>query len=117
VHERGSHGCSFSTVEVGAAKAPLLPLFPEDAGLVVVVVVLNAPVPVPVPVEVDVPEPAVPVVPVAAAGGLTLKSVPVTTVTWDPGLTWEASSAMITAPDRELATACAAASEAGDLDE
>ena len=33
-----------------------------------------------------------------AGGALTLNSVPVTTVTWDPGCTWEGSSAMITAP-------------------
>ena len=53
-----------------------------------------------------------PVVEVEAGGGggaLTLKSVPVTTVTCEPGFTCEGSSAMITAPDMELATAWAAA--------
>ena len=69
---------------------------------------LADPVPADAPAEVGV---------VAAAGALTLKSVPVTTVTCDPALTWEASSAMITAPDMELATTWAAASSAGDLDE
>ena len=48
---------------------------------------------------------------------LTLKSVPVTTVTCEPGFTWVGSSAMITAPDMELATAWAAASSAGVFDE
>ena len=50
-------------------------------------------------------------------GGFTLKSVPVTTVTCEPGFTWVGSTAMITAPDMELATAWAAASSAGVFDE
>ena len=49
-------------------------------------------------------------------GALTEKSVPVTTVTWEPAFTWVGSMAMMTAPERELATACAAASWAGVLD-
>ena len=50
---------------------------------------------------------------VVAGGALTVKSVPVTTVTWEPGFTCVGSMAMITAPDKEFATACAAASWAG----
>ena len=53
---------------------------------------------------------------VVAGGALTEKSVPVTTVTCEPGFTCVGSMAMITAPDKELATACAAASWAGVLD-
>ena len=52
----------------------------------------------------------------APAAALTVKSVPVTTVTCEPGFTCVGSTAMITAPDMELATACAAASSAGVLD-
>ena len=53
---------------------------------------------------------------VGAAGAgraLTQKSVPVTTVTWEPACTWVGSMAMITAPEMELATAWAAARSAG----
>ena len=50
-------------------------------------------------------------------GALTLNCVPVTTVTCEPGFTWVGSSAMMTAPVMELATAWAAASSAGDFDE
>ena len=52
-----------------------------------------------------------------AGGASTAKSVPVTTVTCEPGFTWAGSSAMITAPVMELATAWAAANLAGVLDE
>jgi hypothetical protein len=107
VHERGSQGASGVTVEVGGANV-LLP----DGDVVDVVVggsVVAAPAAVaPVTAEVGV---------VLAGGGFTPKSVPVTTVTCDPVRTWLASSAMITAPVMELATACAAASSAGLLDE
>ena len=54
---------------------------------------------------------------VVADGGFTLNWVPVTTVTCAPGLTWVGSSAMITDPVMEFATAWAAASSAGVLDE
>ena len=54
---------------------------------------------------------------VVAGGALTVKSVPVTTVTCDPGFTCVGSRPMITAPDIEFATACAAASWAGVLEE
>jgi hypothetical protein len=96
------------TVAVGGAKALLLeeepefPVVPAPLGPVVVV----APVAAVVGVDAG-----------GAGGGLTLNWVPVTTVTCDPGDTWLGSSAMITEPDMELATACAAASSAGVLDE
>jgi hypothetical protein len=48
-----------------------------------------------------------------AAGGFTANWVPVTTVTWDPLVTWVGSRAMITAPEMEVATNWAAASAAG----
>ena len=103
VHERGSQGCSGSTVAVGGAKALL-----DDEGAVVVVVLGAAgPVAGP-PTDVGV---------VVVGGGFTLKSVPVTTVTCEPGFTWVGSSAMITAPDMALATVWAAASSAGVFDE
>src|SRR6516164_3253936 len=86
VHERGSHGASGVTVEVGGANA-LLP----DGDVVEVVVGGSV-------VVTAAPAAVAPVVGVVAAGGLTLKSVPVTTVTCDPALTWLGSSAMITAP-------------------
>jgi hypothetical protein len=111
VHDRGSHGASGSTVVVGAWNGPL---FAVDEDEVVGVVVLDAPTPEP---------PAAPVVPAAevgvtgAAGGLTLNWVPVTTVTRDPGCTCDGSSAMITAPVIEFATAWAAARLACDFDE
>ncbi len=54
---------------------------------------------------------------VVAGGAFTLNWVPVTTVTCEPGFTWVGSSAMITAPVMEFATAWAAASSAGDFDE
>ena len=52
---------------------------------------------------------------VAGAGGSTEKSVPVTTVICDPGLTLVGSMAMMTAPERELATRWAAPRSAGVL--
>ena len=72
--------------------------------LVVVVVVLAA------------AAPAAAVVVVAAGGALTEKSVPVTTVTCEPAFTCVGSMAMMTAPESELATTCAAASSAGVFD-
>ena len=60
--------------------------------------------------------PAAGAVVVVAGGAFTVKSVPVTTVTCDPGFTCVGSMAMITAPDIEFATACAAASWAGVLE-
>jgi hypothetical protein len=113
VHERGSQGASGVTVEVGGWKAPLLeddeeedPVDPVELDTAVVGVPTARP-----PVLPDAPTLA------AAGGGLTLKSVPVTTVTWEPGFTWEASSAMMTPPVMEFATACAAAISAWDFDE
>ena len=108
LHERGSQGCSGVTVAVGGANGPPVDddavddelADTEAAGAVLVVVLPCAPAPVP-PVTG------------AAGGALTLKSVPVTTVTCEPGCTCEASLAMITAPDKELATAWAAASSEG----
>ncbi len=107
MHERGSQGARGSTAEVGAWKAPE----PELRVLVVVdgvVVVVGAePVPIPFPV--------VAVLTGAGAGGSTEKSVPVTTVIWEPGDTSPGSSAMITEPVKELATCWAAARSAGVL--
>ena len=104
MHERGSQGCSGSTVGVGAWKAPEFPVVfrwcPTWLSSL-----LGAAAPAPVGAVV-----------VVAGGALTVKSVPVTTVTWEPGFTCVGSRAMMTAPDRELATACAAASWAGVLD-
>lgn len=48
-----------------------------------------------------------------AAGGFTLNWVPVTTVTWAPSLV--GPRAVMTEPDRDRATAWAAAWSAGDL--
>jgi hypothetical protein len=110
VHDRGSHFASGSTVVVGGWNLPLL----VDAEADVVVVVLDDPAPVPLPAPV-VPTAEVGVT--AAGGGLTLNWVPVTTVTWDPGCTCDESSAMITAPLIEFATAWAAARLARDFDE
>ena len=76
---------------------PVVPLLPDVVGVVL-----------------DVGPPAGPVV-VVAGGALTVKSVPVTTVTCDPGFTCVGSMAMITAPDMEFATVCAAANWAGVL--
>ena len=101
VHERGSQGWSDSTVGVGAWKAPEFPELPL-LGLVVVVVDVT-------------PAPPGEVVEVAA-GALTEKSVPVTTVTCDPGFTWDGSRDMMTAPESESATAWAAARLAGVLE-
>ena len=84
-----------------------MPVLPVLAGAVVVVVGAAGPVAAP-PVEVGV---------VVAGGALTVKSVPVTTVTCEPGFTCVGSSAMITAPVMELATAWAAADSAGLLEE
>ena len=104
VHERGSQGARGVTVEVGGANA--LP----DGDVVDVVVGGGVVVVGAAPGAGDVGV-------VVAGGGLTLKSDPVTTVTCDPVLTWLGSSAMMTAPVMELATACAAASSAALLDE
>ena len=109
VHERGSQGASGVTVEVGGANAPLPEGDVVDVAVGGSVVVVAAPAPVAL-VAADVGV-------VVAGAGLTLKSVPVTTVTRDPALTWLGLSAMITAPVMELATACAAASSAGLLEE
>lgn len=78
VHERGSQGASGVTEVLGAAKAPLLDEEPEFpvAPAPVEPVVLVPPVAADVGVDVG-----------AAAGGLTLNWVPVTTVTCEPGLT------------------------------
>ena len=67
-------------------------------------------------VVLGVAAPADVVVVVVAGGALTEKSVPVTTVTCEPGFTCVGSRPMITAPDIEFATACAAASWAGVLE-
>jgi hypothetical protein len=48
---------------------------------------------------------------------LTEKSVPVTTVTCEPGETSEGLYERITAPDRELATTWAAANSPASIDE
>ena len=109
VHDRGSQGASGVTVEVGGANA-LLP----DGDVVDAVVGGNVVVD---PALAPAAPPAADVDVVVDGGGLTLKSVPVTTVTCDPALTWLGLSAMITAPVMELATACAAASSAGLLEE
>jgi hypothetical protein len=100
-------------VGVGGWNAPELPLFPVfpvfplDGAVVGVVLA--------VPDDPD--ECAGVVVDVGgSAGGLTLKFVPVTTVTCEPGFTCVGSSAMITAPENELATAWAAARSAGVFD-
>jgi hypothetical protein len=103
VHERGSQGWSGSTVAVGGAKALL-----DDEGAVVVVVAVAAGIAVVPPADVGV---------VVVGGGFTLKSVPVTTVTCEPGFIWVGSTAMITAPEIALATAWAAASSAGVFEE
>ena len=104
MQDRGSQGCSGVTVGVGAWNAPL------DDGAVVVVtggaVVVGA----------ACAAGAVVAVVGAAGGGFTLKSVPVTTVTCEPGCTCVGSSAMSTAPDMELATAWAAAKLAAVLE-
>ena len=85
VHERGSHGASGSTVGVGAWNAPELPLLPvfpvfPPAAVAAVVEV--------VPLAADPDACAGVEVAVGGAGGFTLKSVPVTTVTCEPGVTW-----------------------------
>src|SRR5271168_3976269 len=98
VQARGSQGANGSTLDVGAWKAPELPVFPDVPVLPAVVGVV-----------LGVAAPAGAVV-VVAGGALTVKSVPVTTVTCEPGFTWVGSMAMMTAPDMEFATACAAAS-------
>ena len=103
MQERGSQACSGSTVGVGGAKALLDDEGADD------VVALGA-------VGTAVVPAAVAGV-VATGGGFTLKSVPVTTVTCEPGFTWLGSTAMTTAPDMALATAWAAASSAGVFDE
>ena len=72
-------------------------------------------VPVVVGVVLDVGTPAGAVV-VVAGGALTVKSVPVTTVTCEPGFTSVGSMPMTTAPDMEFATVCAAANWAGVLE-
>jgi hypothetical protein len=92
---------------VGGWNAPLLPV-EEFETEVVGVVVLEDPTPVPPGAEVGV---------TGAGGGFTLKSVPVTTVTWDPDDTCVGSRAMITPPVMEFATAWAAARLAGDFEE
>ena len=51
------------------------------------------------------------------AGGLTVKSVPVTTVTWEPGETSDGLYERITAPDIESATTWAAANSLASIDE
>ena len=66
MHARGSQGANGSTLGVGAWNAPELPVFPL--------------VPAVVGVVLDVGTPAGAVV-VVAGGALTVKSVPVTTVT------------------------------------
>ena len=79
VHERGSQGASGVTVEVGGANAPLPEGDVVDVAVGGSVVVVAAPAPVAlVAAGVGV---------VVAGAGLTLKSVPVTTVTCDPALT------------------------------
>jgi hypothetical protein len=98
VHDRGSQGAKAWTLGVGAWNAPELPVLPL--------------LPVVVDVVLDVGTPAGAVV----GGALTLKSVPVTTVTCEPGFTCVGSMAMTTAPDMEFATVCAAANWAGVLD-
>ena len=75
VHERGSHGARGSTDGVGAWNAPELPVLPVLAGVVVVDAAGLFAVP---SAEVGV---------VVAGGALTVKSVPVTTVTCEPGFT------------------------------
>jgi len=104
-HDRGSHGCRGVTAAVGGRNAPA----PEVPDAVVVVVGEGA-----VVVE-TVPLTAVVGLPVAGAagGGLTLNCVPVTTVTSAPSLV--GPRAVMTEPERELATAWAAAWSAGDL--
>ena len=79
VHDRGSQGASGVTVEVGGANA-LLP----DGDVVDAVVGGNVVVD---PALAPAAPPAADVDVVVDGGGLTLKSVPVTTVTCDPALT------------------------------
>jgi hypothetical protein len=95
VHERGSQGWSAWKVGLGGANTAL-------PGELVVVV------------DVGV----FPVEPVAeGAGGLTVKSVPVTTVTCEPGDTSDGLYERITVPDIESATTWAAASSLAFIDE
>jgi hypothetical protein len=103
VQERGSQGCNGVVVAVGGAKGPLADEDEVPGG------------------ELADWEPAADVLGVglpgpvlgAGGGGLTLKSVPVTTVTCEPGCTCDGSLAMMTAPLKELATAWAAANADG----
>lgn len=89
--ERGSQGCRGVTAGVGAWKAPV------DCAL-----------PVEVEVDDDPDEAGAGVVVVTdATGELTENCVPVTTVTWAPPVV--GPSAVMTAPDNDLATAWAAA--------
>ena len=114
MHDRGSHGASGCVGGVGFAKFPdVIDAFaddPTDELVGWVVAVPDATV-----LEVD--ELPGLVVLGGGAGGLTAKLVPVTTVTCAPLVTRNGFKAMMTDPDIESATRCAAASSEGFIDE
>ena len=108
MHERGSHGASFSEAWLGAANVPLVEADPGAVVLVVAAPVEAVPV---LPVLVVVPELVLALVPellvveceTGAVGVFTLKLEPVVTVTSAPSVV--GPLARITSPFRSRSAA------------